>query len=129
MSGTGHEIEVTSPKHKWMGSQLVQPGLLAILVGLVSEEEPLLKGSDDDIVLALKKRSREEEIVVIFAERNNGAPWRIVPTGKLGEPPYRVSEMLTINFFNNVSVFTDQGTQDAYLSEVGMAIDGELVGV
>ena len=127
MCGSGHRVVVTSPNHQWLGSELVQPGLLALLVGQAREKGSTSDG-DEDVIVRLRRECRELDIVVLFAEQNEGK-WAVVPVEKIGTPPYFVSSVLTVNFFNEVRACESNGEQDSYLEDVGIAIDEQFVGI
>ncbi len=118
---------VTSPQYKWMGHELAniqEPLVLAMLFG---KNVPASEGEvDEDGIGGLRQRCRDADIKVLFFEKA-AMGWRVVPTGRIGTPPYQVSEFMTINFFHEVDCFSADEQQYSYLRELGLAIDGEFV--
>ncbi len=130
MNAFGCDVTVTSPHHIWMGSCLERrsPPLLTVLVGKKIEEETAPEdGADDDVVERIRRRSRKQDIVVLFFEQNDGV-WKDIPVERQGIGPYKVSELLTINFFNAVRGCKTAEEQKELLKVLGLAIDDEFVG-
>ena len=131
MSGTGHDVVVTSPDHKWMGSSLQrqQPPLLAVLVGKNIKHAEAPKGeSGQEIYRRIQRQSIEEDVVVLLLEQQGGK-WRDVSVKKLGTGPYKVSEALTINFGNAVRPCETEDEQRDFLKTIGLAVDNQFIGV
>jgi len=130
MSGTGHDVVVTSPDYKWMGSSLEQrqPPLLAVLVGKnIKHPAGPPNESGQEIYRRIQRQSIEEDVVVLFFEQQGGK-WKDVSVEKLGTGPYRVSGALAINFGNAVRACETADEQRTFLKNIGLAVDNQLIG-
>lgn len=128
MHVTGCKVEVTSPGHKWLGSSLQKPTILAVLVGKhVEPSKVSTTDPNDEMVAKLRRECREMDIVVLIFEKVRGL-WEAVPTEKLGRSPYQVDGALTCNYLNEVRCFENNDKQEAYLKTIGLTIDEQPVG-